>query len=92
MPNDIATFELPSVTRTEDSAALHSFLLENTERPVFLAADKVEKLAGSVAQTIVAHSSARQGTPWPLAISDPSDQLRDALAMLGLADVLEDGE
>ncbi len=90
MPDDIATFDLPSVMRTEDCISLHEFLCENSERPVVLGGAAVDRFSGQAAQIIAAHQGFRQaGTP-AITISDPSDGLRNALALLALDQVLGD--
>ena len=88
MPDDIATFDLPSVMRTEDCISLHEFLCENSERTVVLGGAAVERFSGQAAQVIIAHQRFRQTAAPAITISDPSAALRNALTLLALNEVL----
>jgi hypothetical protein len=90
MTAEPATFELPETIKVEECYTLDQFIRSADDRPIVLNGQRVKKFGGQAAQLIAAHRNVRHGTETQIAIANPSDALRSALATLALSYLLDD--
>ena len=88
MTAEPVVFDLPETMKVEECHALDQFIRGTPDCTIYLCGRHVKKFSGLGAQTAAAHNHMRQQDGQAIRIIDPSDTLINALAMLGLSDLL----
>lgn len=88
MTAEPVVFDLPETMRVEECHALDQFIRGTPDCTIYLSGQHVKKFSGLGAQTAAAHNRMRQQDGQAVQIINPSEVLIDALAMLGLSDLL----
>ena len=89
MTDQIATFDLPPVMKSEDCQKLDAFLRNHEDQLVSLNCRDVTRIGGQAAQVIVAHINFRQEKECAIVFDTPSEGFSGAVHRMGLGHILD---
>jgi chemotaxis protein CheX len=92
MTDDTANFELPKIMKLEDCEKLHEFLATAQTKNLAFGCHAVERLSGLAAQMLLMAVTCWNAQALDVIFENPSDGFMQSIAMLGLNDLLSQGQ